>query len=170
MAEKQKQEVEAELVAQYKELAEQGVDLDAYRIETLQAIHDSLNTKKSKYYRSLRGAAVAVVPLGGAGHTVLTGRSHAQKCVEAYGLTGRHGNKAIAKEVMEDLLKSLGIHIVAEETIGSTIPGVSSVMAAISAPKVMDNVLEAVHETANQMHIDAIEKVRAMSLIETKEE
>ncbi|KAF9368629.1 hypothetical protein BGX21_006461, partial [Mortierella sp. AD011] len=118
---------------------------------------------RSKYYRSLRGAAVAVVPLGGAGHTLITGRSHAQKCVEAYGLAGRHADKTVAKEVMEDLLKSMGIHLIAEGAIGTTIPGVSSVMAAISAPKIMDSVLDAVHETANQMHINAINQVRAMS-------
>ncbi|KAF9350104.1 hypothetical protein BGX26_011671 [Mortierella sp. AD094] len=162
-AEQQKKQVEEELVAQYRALAAEGVDLDAHRIETLGAIRDSLDQKKSKYYRSLRGAAVAIVPLGGASHTILTGRSHAQKCVEAYGLVGRHGNKAIAKEVMEDLLKSMGIHFIAEETIGSTIPGVSSVMAAISAQKVMDDVLKVVHETADQMHINAIEQVRVMS-------
>ncbi|KAF9169456.1 hypothetical protein BGX21_002887 [Mortierella sp. AD011] len=159
----QKKQVETELVEQYKALAAEGVDLDAYRIETLGAIHDSLNRKRSKCYRSLRGAAVAVVPLGGAGHTLLTGRSHAKKCVEAYGLAGRHADETVAKEVMDNLFKSMRIHSIVEEAIGTTIPGISSVMAAISALKVMNSVLDVVHETADQMHINAINQVRAMS-------
>ncbi|KAF9434332.1 hypothetical protein BGZ76_008190 [Entomortierella beljakovae] len=156
-------QIEEELFIQYQNLAKSGVDLHEYRLQTLGEIHDSLCSKKSKYYRSVRGAAVAVVPLGGAGHTALTGRSHAQKCVEAYGLAGRMGNKEIVKEVVEEIILSMGISFVAEQAVGSAIPGVSSVLAAVSAPKIMDKVLEAVHERTDSLHIKAIRLVNISS-------
>ncbi|KAF9901093.1 hypothetical protein EC991_006537, partial [Linnemannia zychae] len=135
-----------ELQAHYTNLAVNGFDLHEYRISTLNAIYYSLNSNYSKTYRSIRGAAAALVPVvGGVGHTVLTGKSHAQKCVLAYGLAGSAGNSTIAKEVAEEIVMGLGVNIVAESTFGSVIPGVGSVLAARSAYKVMDEVLNAVH-------------------------
>ncbi|KAF9430419.1 hypothetical protein BGZ76_000848 [Entomortierella beljakovae] len=154
-------QIEFELFDHYKKLSKTGIDLHECRMKTLNDIHDSLNSKKSKYFRSIRGAAVAVVPLGGASHTVLTGRSHAQKCVEAYGLAGSHGNKEIVKEVVEEILLGLGVGFFAEEALGAVVPGVSSILAAMSAPKIMDKVLEVVHERADSLHIKAIKLVNA---------
>ncbi|KAG0335833.1 hypothetical protein BG005_004478 [Podila minutissima] len=151
-----------ELQDEYIKLAAQGVDLHEHRMATLKAIHDSLCGKSSKIYRSIRGAAVAVIPLGGAAHTALTGRSHAQKCVLAYGLAGSAGNSDIAKEVAEEILTGTGLDIIADATIGTVIPGVSSILAARSAPKIMDQVLEAVHKRADELHMAVIQRVKAM--------
>ncbi|KAF9969836.1 hypothetical protein BGZ73_007622 [Actinomortierella ambigua] len=152
-----------ELQDEYMKLAAQGVDLHEHRMATLKAIHDSLSSRTSKLYRSVRGAVVAVVPLGGAAHTALTGRSHAQKCVLAYGLAGSAGNSDIAKEVAEEILVGAGLDIIAGAALGAAVPGVSSVLAARSAPKVMDQVLEAVHKRADELHIAVIQRVKTMS-------
>ncbi|KAF9080376.1 hypothetical protein BGX27_005507 [Mortierella sp. AM989] len=154
--------VEAELLVNYQKLAAEGVDLHSHRIATLDAIHDSLNSRRSKYYRSVRGAIAGVVPVvGGVDHTAATGHSHAKKCVEAYGLAGQHGNQAIVKEVVGEILKTMGIKIVAEEVVGAAVPGISIVLAAMSAPKVMEDVLRVVHERANELHMNAIKQVQA---------
>ncbi|KAG0312233.1 hypothetical protein BGZ99_009642 [Dissophora globulifera] len=153
--------LDLELENEYIKLAAQGVDLDEHRITTLKAIHDSLSSKSSKIYRSLRGATAAVVPLGGTIHTALTGRSYARKCVLAYGLAGSAGNSDIAKEVAEEILIHMGLGVIADVT-GAVIPGASSILAARSAPKVMDQVLEAVHKRADDLHIAVIQRVKAM--------
>ncbi|KAF9309078.1 hypothetical protein BG006_005195 [Podila minutissima] len=153
-----------ELQDEYIKLAAQGADLDEHRMATLKAIHDSLCGKYSKIYRSIRGAAIAVIPLGGGAHTALTGRSHAQKCVLAYGLAGSARNSDIAK-VANEILIDTGLDIIADATIGTVIPGFSSsILAARCAPKIMDQVLEAVHKRADELHMAVIQRVKAMLL------
>ncbi|KAG0318653.1 hypothetical protein BGZ99_005552 [Dissophora globulifera] len=153
--------VDLELDDVYIKLRAQGVDLDEYRMTTLKEIHDSLCSKSSKAYRSARGAAAGIFPFGGAAHTTLTGRSYAKKCVLAYGLVGSAGKSDIAKEVVTEILMDEGLEIFAEVTIGH-VPGVGSVLAALSVPKVMDQILEAVHKRADKLHMDAIQRVNAM--------
>ncbi|KAG0379344.1 hypothetical protein BGX24_000760 [Mortierella sp. AD032] len=149
-----------ELRAHYSDLAAQGLDLHGYRISTLSAIHYSLSSNYSKTYRSIRGAAAGLVPvIGGVGHTTLTGKSHAKKCVLAYGLAGSTGNSVVVKEVAEEIVMGVGINAIIEAAFDSVIPGVGSVLAARSAYKVMDEVLNAVHKRADELHMAAINHV-----------
>ncbi|KAF8932098.1 hypothetical protein BGZ47_011560 [Haplosporangium gracile] len=119
-----------ELHDEYIKLAAQGVDLHEHRMATLKAIHDSLDNKSSKIYRSIRGAVVSVIPLGDA--------------------------------VAEKILIDMGLGIITGAITVSVIPGASSIHVARSAPKIMDQILEAVHKHADELHMTVIQHIKAM--------
>ncbi len=118
-------------------------------LQNLEKTKKYLGKWYKKLFPSTRGFIMAIIPTGGLVNTAYTGYSFASDCVLHFGLVERNASSEVVKEIIMEIIKGTLL----TELIGESIPIIGSLLAAMSARDVMNEILKTTYERALNKHI-----------------